>query len=254
MVNAQTWLDQNYPANGTCIRVEDKENYGKTINQIVNLDISNQNLEGHLRLSDSLSSLKKLNCSFNNITQITWNLLPNLEDLDKSHNQLAGSNFALPNSPSIKKLNFSYNSISAYYFETPNLAYLDVTSNLLTILDLHTTANLVELKCSNNQISNLTLTQSPKLVLFDCLGVRFVSTSNITPTTTYSSFTTSSPILTTTTIYTNNPALLGSTIGLGIYSGISTLCWLILSFAFIYKHLSLKTVIPTPGDSSTSKI
>ncbi|CAG8827488.1 28907_t:CDS:2 [Gigaspora margarita] len=226
MVNAQTWLDQNYPANGTCIRVEDKENYGKTINQIVNLDISNQNLEGPLQL----------------------------KDLDKSHNQLAGSDFALPNSPSIKTLNFSYNSISAYYFETPNLAYLDVTSNLLTILDLHSTANLVELKCSNNQISNLTLTQSPKLVLFDCLGVRFVSTSNITPTSTSSSFSTSFPILPTTTIYTNNPTLLGSTIGLGIYSGISTLCWLILSFTFIYKHLSLKSVIPTPGDSSTSKI
>ncbi|KAF0555609.1 monocyte differentiation antigen cd14 isoform x1 [Gigaspora margarita] len=255
MVNAQTWLDQNYPANSTCIRVEDKENYGKTINQIVNLDISNQNLEGPLQLSNSLSSLKKLNCSFNNITKIFWDSLPNLEDLDKSHNQLAGSNFALPNSPSIKTLNFSYNSISAYYFETPNLAYLDVTSNLLTILDLHSTANLVELKCSNNQISNLTLTQSPKLVLFDCLGVRFVSTSNITPTSTSSSsFSTSFPILPTTTIYTNNPTLLGSTIGLGIYSGISTLCWLILSFTFIYKHLSLKSVIPTPGDSSTSKI
>ncbi|CAG8497919.1 41275_t:CDS:2 [Gigaspora margarita] len=118
MVNAQTWLDQNYPANGICIRVEDKENYGKAINQIVNLD----------------------------------------SNIDKSHNQLAGSNFALP-SFSIKKLKFSYNSISAYYFETPNLAYLDVTSNLLTFL----------------------------ACLFNCLGVRFVSTSNVTPTSTYSS-------------------------------------------------------------------
>ncbi|CAG8583186.1 13366_t:CDS:2 [Gigaspora margarita] len=72
MVDAQAWLDQNYPENGTCMRVEDKENYGKNRNLIVNLDISNQNLKGPLKLN---------------------------KDLDQSHNQLKSNNFALPNSP-----------------------------------------------------------------------------------------------------------------------------------------------------------
>ncbi|CAG8476648.1 1690_t:CDS:1, partial [Dentiscutata heterogama] len=222
MVNSQTWLDQNYPTNSTCIRVEDKENYGKTRDQIVNLDISYQNLEGGLQLDSSFPNLKKLNCSFNNLTGLSWNTLPNLELVDEAYNQLAGSDFGLRNSPNMKTLNFSHNSITAYFFDVPNLAYLDVSSNLLTILDLHSNANLVELKCSNNPISNLTLTQSSKLVLFDCLGVRFDKTIVSTPIISPTSFSPTSTISPTATIY-NNPALLGSTIGLGIYSGISTL-------------------------------
>ncbi|CAG8595334.1 11532_t:CDS:1, partial [Cetraspora pellucida] len=146
MVNSQTWLDQNYPTNGTCIRVDDKENYGKTRDQVVNLDISNQNLEQGLRLGSSFPNLKKLNCSFNNLTGLSWDTLPNLEEIDESYNRLSGSGLSLPNSPSIKKLNFSHNQITGFYLDTPNLAYLDFTSNLFTTLDLHSTPNLVELK------------------------------------------------------------------------------------------------------------
>ncbi|CAG8746508.1 12290_t:CDS:1, partial [Racocetra fulgida] len=84
--------------------------------------------------------------------------------------------------------------------------YLDTTSNLLTILDLHSTPNLVELKCSNNPISNLTLTQSSKLVLFDCLGVRF-GKNNVasTPNSPFSPSTSLSP---TVTIYSKDPTSL----------------------------------------------
>ncbi|CAG8853518.1 4277_t:CDS:2, partial [Gigaspora margarita] len=68
MVDAQILLDQNYPENGTYIRVENKENYGKNRSIIVNLDISNQNLKAILGLASYL------------------------EDLDQSHNQLKGNN------------------------------------------------------------------------------------------------------------------------------------------------------------------
>ncbi|CAG8541189.1 20027_t:CDS:1, partial [Racocetra fulgida] len=196
MVNSQTWLDQNYPTNGTCIRVEDKENYGKTRDQIVNLDISNQNLEGALRLGSSFPNLKKMNASFNNLTSLGWDTLPVLEEIDESHNLLSGNGLSLPNSPTIKKLNFSYNKISGFYLDTPNLAYLDLTSNLFITLDLHITPNLVELKCSNNPISNLTLTQSSKLVLFDCLGVKF-DKNNVASTPTSSPFSPSTSLFPT---------------------------------------------------------
>ncbi|CAG8509716.1 33308_t:CDS:1, partial [Racocetra persica] len=212
MVNSQIWLDQNYPATGACIRVEDKENYGKTRDQIVNLDISKQNLENGLQLGSSFPNLKTLNCSFNSLTGLSWNLPSNLEELDESYNLLAGNNFHLQSSPNIKKLNFSHNSITAFYFETPNLAYLDATSNLLNILDLHSTPNLVELKCSNNPISNLTLTQSSKLVLFDCLGVKLDKNNVSTPTS--SPLTPSTSLFPTVTIYSKDPTLLGSIIGL----------------------------------------
>ncbi|CAG8521695.1 18700_t:CDS:1 [Racocetra fulgida] len=237
MVNSQVWLDNYYPVNGTCIRVEDKENYGKTRNQIVNLDISNQNLESALDLGSSFANLKTLNSSFNKLTDLTWGTLYIIEKYDGSHNQLNGS-YSITSS-NIKNINISHNNITAYNYNTPNLAYLDVSSNLFTTLDLYSTQNLVELKCSNNPISSLTLNQTSKLVLFDCFDVKLVSTS------TSPLFTPSTSLSPTVTIYTNT--LLGTTIGLGVYSGISTLCLLFLGFVFFYKRSLLKNSIPTPG-------
>lgn len=46
MVNAAKWLEEKYSKNGTCTRVEDKENYGKTRNKVKYLDANNQSLEG----------------------------------------------------------------------------------------------------------------------------------------------------------------------------------------------------------------
>ena len=76
MVNTkvQEWINQNYPINGTCQRQNDKENYGKRREEIVNLDISDQNLAGELNLAGFVN-LKKLNCSYN--------LLDDLAFLDK---------------------------------------------------------------------------------------------------------------------------------------------------------------------------
>lgn len=55
MVNAQEYLDQNYP----------KEQR----NKITNLDIKTKDLEGDLDLSDFIN-LKKLNCSVNKLKSI----------------------------------------------------------------------------------------------------------------------------------------------------------------------------------------
>ncbi|CAG8618104.1 16329_t:CDS:1, partial [Racocetra persica] len=187
MGDTKTWLDHYYPVNGTCIRVDDKENYGKVRNQIVNLDISNQNLEGDFQLGSSLPNLKKLNFSFNQITGMSWDTLLIMEEFDGSYNQLNQS-YTI-HSSSIKTINISHNNITAFDYYTPNLAYLDITSNLFTTLDLHSTPNLVELKCSNNSISSLTLNQTSKLVLFDCFGAKLVSTSTsptFTPSTSLS--------------------------------------------------------------------
>jgi hypothetical protein len=74
--------------------------------------------------------------------------------------------------------------------------------------------NLVELRCSSNPIVNLFLAASPHLKSFDCFGINLMVP--ISPSTT-------SHISSTETVYINNPALLGSTISLGVYSGISTL-------------------------------
>jgi hypothetical protein len=95
------------------------------------------------------------------------------------------------------------------------LTHLDCSNNLLTELDLRSSSkSLIELKCSSNSITNLSLNEVPNLVFFDCLGVKLTTpiSSSFCPSST-------SHISSTETVCTNNSAL----VGLGMYSGISTL-------------------------------
>jgi hypothetical protein len=97
MVDSTTWLEQNYPVNGTCTRTEDTENYGKTRKEIVNLDISNQGLDEILNFgydstlnkctvsTNTFSQLKKANISYNNLLEYNC-LSVSVEEFDFSHN------------------------------------------------------------------------------------------------------------------------------------------------------------------------
>jgi hypothetical protein len=217
MVNAVEWLEKNYPIDGTCQRAEDKENYGKTRSQITKLDVSNQNLEGNLNISINFNQLRKLNASFNKIDFYSFPV--NLEEIDFSHNYFNSFNIQ---DWKIKKFNISSNYVKdsgSSFAGVSFLTHLDCSNNLLTKLDLsYSSKNLIELKCSGNSITNLSLGEAPNLLFFDCLGTKLttLSSSSLFPSPT-------STALATTTVCTNNPALLGSTIGLGVYSGISTL-------------------------------
>jgi len=71
MVNTIEWINQNYPVNGNCQRQDDKENFGKKRKEIINLDISKQNLEGKLDLSGFVS-LERLNCSYNSLDDLEF--------------------------------------------------------------------------------------------------------------------------------------------------------------------------------------
>jgi len=239
MVNATEWINQNYPVNGTCQRVEDKENYGKTRSQITELDVSNQNLEGIFNIDGF--RLKKLNCSFNKLNNYLIDFT-HIEEIDFSHNQLMLSfGISLRWTPRFQKVNLSHNSIASFINrEVPGLTHLDVSNNLLTNLDVWGTRDLVELNCSGNPfLTNFSFSSLSNLKSFDCLGVKFTKSDNIVSPT--------STALATATVYTDNPALFSNTIGLGIYSGISTLGWLALAFVFFYKRFWWKAFIPTPG-------
>ena len=89
MVNAQEWLDQNYPKE---IRGEIKE-----------LNISRKNLEGGLELED-FANLEKLDCSFNKLVWINNYWLSKLTELDCSHNHFSSEHFLkeLPHPESCK--------------------------------------------------------------------------------------------------------------------------------------------------------
>jgi Leucine-rich repeat (LRR) protein len=63
-------LDENYPEEGGCLReIEYNNNLGEKRIEIKKLDIRKQNLEGSLDLSD-FSSLEKLYCSNNQLTNL----------------------------------------------------------------------------------------------------------------------------------------------------------------------------------------
>ncbi|CAB4488613.1 uncharacterized protein OCT59_008707 [Rhizophagus irregularis] len=163
MVNAQEWLDNNYPINGTCINEDDKENYGKRREEIVELDISNKNLEGPLAKDGGWINLRKLNMSFNNITHgsVGHNSvkdMSNLEEIDYSHNSRSGTWGSPASFPKLKKLNLSNNYIrKADLAHAPELTHLDVSNNQLAELNIPS-KNLQELNCSDNPpLTNLSL-------------------------------------------------------------------------------------------------
>ncbi|CAI2168796.1 753_t:CDS:2 [Funneliformis geosporum] len=110
MVKAVEWINQNYPAESVCQRVEDKENYGKRREEITNLDISNQNLEGSFDapgFRETFTNLRNWNLSFNKITG-GLNISHNLRGLSGSLEVLKCSDNPLTNLSSTYSSSLSY--------------------------------------------------------------------------------------------------------------------------------------------------
>ncbi|CAI2187537.1 3121_t:CDS:2, partial [Funneliformis geosporum] len=67
-INAQEWLDKNYPKNGVCSLNSDKENYGKRRINIKTLSISGQKLEACLDLRDFVNLKILVDCSADSLS------------------------------------------------------------------------------------------------------------------------------------------------------------------------------------------
>ena len=201
MIDAQQWLDQNYPfANRT---------------NITDLDISNKDLRGPLAFGGFIN-LRKLNVSFNNLTEFYLVANDVLEDIDFSYNQLTfgATSWRGVCEPNMKKLNLSNNNIFQFDFLCPyNLTHLNFSNNKIVKLNLTLvpSQNLVELKCSDNPLTELLLNLSPNIVSFDCLGIKFDKSFTTYSTFSTPTFTTYSSLVSPTK--TDNSDL---TIGLGI--------------------------------------
>lgn len=170
MVNAQTWLNEKYPDNGTatCVNQDDKENYGKKRSEITSLDISNKDLEGSLSFTN-FTNLKKLNISYNRkLSGFYYSYstyypdykivyLP-LEEIDASHslNVVSGPS-SFSSLANLRKLNWSDTSSTSLSLNLRDLSHLDVSNNYLSALDLSNSPNLIEVNCANNLgLKNLT--------------------------------------------------------------------------------------------------
>jgi hypothetical protein len=139
MVNAQDWLEQNYPKEGTCIRkTEDKKgegegwnNFSKTCDKITKLDISREHLEGSLDLSD-FPNLRILWCQKNEITELDVSCCLNLKILVCWKNSL----------------------VSLDVSQNKQLIVLFCSENQLTALDLENNSALQKVHVKGNKIKS----------------------------------------------------------------------------------------------------
>ncbi|RIA83273.1 hypothetical protein C1645_861119 [Glomus cerebriforme] len=122
MVNAQEWLDQNYPKE---IRKEIKQ-----------LNISKKDLEEKLDLSDFIE-LQKLNCSHNCLTNLNISQCKKLKDLRCDFNKL--TRLDIENLKELEKIDCNDNCITDFDHSSLNpdkLTYLNITDNNFPKQDL----------------------------------------------------------------------------------------------------------------------
>ncbi|CAI2181107.1 16274_t:CDS:2 [Funneliformis geosporum] len=127
--------DINYPKNGTCIRENeninykgkvDLNNFGKTRAKITNLNISKENLTGHLDL-EGFSNLVNLNCENNQLTNLNLSDCSSLNELHCNDNQLTNLNFldTLPYPENLTQLFIINNKINSNLTSLSKLVNLE---------------------------------------------------------------------------------------------------------------------------------
>ncbi|CAG8757674.1 4612_t:CDS:1, partial [Gigaspora rosea] len=140
-MDANQYINQNYP------RINRTD--------ITMLDISNKNLTNTITL-DYFNITLKLNASFNQISTFIIEQLP-LQIMDFSHNLLTNFSISQDNS-TLQIINLSHNYLSDIGPISNILTHLDVSNNNLTNLDLSDYVHLTSLDCSANpNLSKLTL-------------------------------------------------------------------------------------------------
>src|SRR6266511_775153 len=129
MVNAQEWLDNNYPKGGVCkVKNESQEvnNFKKKRDEIKRLVIAHKKLEGDLKL-EGFSDLQRLECNNNQLTNLDLSHCSELEGLSCYNNNLTEVKFLFTLS---KPLKLTYLSISNNNFSAQDLSFLVRFTNL----------------------------------------------------------------------------------------------------------------------------
>ncbi|CAG8584188.1 14682_t:CDS:1 [Cetraspora pellucida] len=108
-MDAQKWLEREYPKNKACRGEFDQENKGKKRNEITKLDIRNLCLENKLEIK-GFDALKKFDCRDNQLTKLEVYNCPQLTEIYCSDNQL--KEVVLGNLPKLAKLNYGDNKLA----------------------------------------------------------------------------------------------------------------------------------------------
>jgi len=162
MVNAQEWLDKEYPD------IEKRKKLKK-------LDVSKRDIKGTIDLRDFVE-LEELDCSKNKLTSLNLDGIKQLARLNCSENQLIDelncknlirlreincadnklTNLNLSECCRLEKLNCSLNKLKSLNLDgNLELTNLDCSANEIIDLQLSNYANLKELWCSENQLTSV---------------------------------------------------------------------------------------------------
>jgi len=148
LVQAQKWLDENYPQDGTCIRknelsgsgVNNIDNFGKRREEITKLYISNgKQMDGSLNLNGFVN-LRELHCNNNKLTSLDLTNCEKLEVIDCCWSYQL-TNLSLPKyCPNLTKLNLYANQLTDLNFlsviNPEKLKELGILSNNFSESDL----------------------------------------------------------------------------------------------------------------------
>lgn len=184
MLNAQAWLDKEYPKNGICRNKknswgEDNKNFGKKREEIKRLDITYQGLEGDLKL-EGFTCLESFNDTCDNkLIKLDISSAKKLKSVfrgsQESKNELV--ELVVGNLPDLEVLFCKGNELTNLDLEgCPNLKILDCSKNKLTNLRISNCSQLKELNCQSNRLTDfdeLSILQKLQLENLDISFNRF---------------------------------------------------------------------------------
>jgi len=157
MVNAQEWLDKNYPKNVREIGFDSNALKLAESGELIISDYSNLEIIG--TIGDG---------KINNITKLTINNCPQLVRV-LIKGWIDNQELTVSNCSSLTKLECFDNSLTELTVSNcSSLVELDCDSNNLIELDINNCSSLTRLYCSNNNLTNLDLTNCSSLVELDC--------------------------------------------------------------------------------------
>ncbi|CAI2167054.1 15869_t:CDS:10, partial [Funneliformis geosporum] len=173
------FIDMEYPkGSGKCLGVFDHENKGKVRGGIIELELSQKELSGFLSLV-GFTSLQKLNCSHNKITNFDLSSCDQILEFNCSsqiNSQL--EELDLSNCLELTKLNCSKNKlIELNLSNCSQLIEIDCYDNEL--FEAFNPKNLVSLSLSNNNLKEQSLTALDKFTNLEELYLGTDIKSNI---------------------------------------------------------------------------
>lgn len=175
LLAASTTTNIAYNAAGVRIKIDANNNGSIQANEallVYRLEVSSSNITD-LTGIESFTNLKKLNCSYNQLTNLNINPLINLQELNCYLNSL--TNLNISNLSTFNNLNCGSNDITTLNLSNlPNLIYLDFSFNEMSSVDLSNVPSLKTILCINTNIStsltSLNLLAQQNLEKLDCSG------------------------------------------------------------------------------------